>query len=316
VARPRLTASFYGGAGFSLYHAVGSESRIPLSPHFHDEYLICAQLAGAEHVHVAGKLQEFCAGDIALINPQQVHTGNVDAEEVEYVSLYVDREVVRRIAEDLGAPTIAPEFTVVRAGGQEALVQELSGLLELVREVGNPIYPTAETPPEDDVEIPARQLPPDDDALVPAQTLPDLGVESALQRVVIHAFEEFSNLRTPMLRSTNRVPHRKIARALDYMRALDPAAAPSDVTLDKLASVAELSKYHFLRQFNQVVGMTPGAYLRTLRLCHAARLLRTSEAPILDIALQVGFADHPSFSRAFARHMGLTPSEYRKLGPL
>ena len=88
------------------------------------------------------------------------------------------------------------------------------------------------------------------------------------------------------------------------------------MTLDELAEVAGLSKYHFLRQFSQAVGMTPGAYLRTLRLCQAARKLRSSELPILEIALSVGFADHPSFSRAFARHMGMTPSEYQKLGPL
>jgi transcriptional regulator GlxA family with amidase domain len=88
------------------------------------------------------------------------------------------------------------------------------------------------------------------------------------------------------------------------------------VSLEELAEIAELSKFHFLRQFSQVVGMTPGAYLRTLRLCHAARKLRTTEMPILDVALSVGFADHPSFSRAFARHMGMTPSEYQKLGPL
>ena len=49
---------------------------------------------------------------------------------------------------------------------------------------------------------------------------------------------------------------------------------------------------------------------------HAGRLLRSSELPIVDVASAVGFADHPSFSRAFARYMGMTPSEYRRLGPL
>ena len=50
--------------------------------------------------------------------------------------------------------------------------------------------------------------------------------------------------------------------------------------------------------------------------CHGARKLRRSKASILEIALGVGFADHPSFSRAFARHMGMTPSQYQALGPL
>jgi AraC family transcriptional regulator len=118
------------------------------------------------------------------------------------------------------------------------------------------------------------------------------------------------------MRSTSRVSHRKIARVLDYLRDLAPNATTAEASLDRLAEHAELSKYHFVRQFQRSVGMTPGAYLRTMRLCHAAQLLRRRSDPIVDIAMAVGFADHPSFSRAFARHMGMTPSQYRALGPL
>jgi AraC-like DNA-binding protein len=323
--RPRLTAAFYGGKGFSLYHAYGSASRVPLSPHFHDEYLICAQLRGDEHCHVAGKLHEFRAGDVALINPQQVHTGNTEGEDVEYISLYVDSGRVAQLAAELAAgpsPHVGttPEFTVVRAASQPALVDEMCRLLAAVQGHGpSVVFPTPSTQDDPDLEIPSRILSgrgaplPRADPPTPGDALE---VEAALIRVVTHAFEEFSNLRTPLVRSTHRVGHRKIARALEYMRELPPAATDDAIALDRLAEVAELSKFHFLRQFNQVVGMTPGAYLRTLRMCQAARLLRSSETPILDVAVAVGFADHPSFSRAFARYMGMTPSEYRRLGPL
>ena len=47
-----------------------------------------------------------------------------------------------------------------------------------------------------------------------------------------------------------------------------------------------------------------------------ARLVVDRGSFQLDIALAVGFADHPSFSRAFARYMGMTPSDYRRIGPL
>ena len=57
--------------------------------------------------------------------------------------------------------------------------------------------------------------------------------------------------------------------------------------------------------------MTPGAYLRTLRLCHGARLLRETDEPVMDVARRVGFADHPAFTRAFVRAMGTTPTRYR-----
>ena len=203
---------------------------------------------------------------------------------------------------------------MIATGPQPELINRMIELLCLVRESGHhALYPGVEPRLDPEVElVPTPEPTPTGSA---ART-PGLDVETALREVVFHAFEDFSNLRQPMLRSTNRVAHRKIARSVEYIRELDPQAGAASVTLDQLAEVAGLSKYHFLRQFSSAVGMTPGAYLRTLRLCQAARKLRTSDMPILEVALSVGFADHPSFSRAFARHMGMTPSEYQKLGPL
>lgn len=289
MSRLDLHAAFYGGRGFTLYHAWGAHGAKPLTPHFHDEYLICAQLAGQEDCHVAGKLHSFSPGDLVLINPQQVHTGNTrGSADLDYITLYVDRSVVDDLAAQLDAPQRSPEFTLLRAGGRTELIAAMRALLQRAQE-------SSEATPADEGA---------------------LDLETALQRVVSTAFAEFSNLREPMLRSTNRICHRRIARVVEYIRALAPSVNPTSLTLDELADIAELSKYHFLRQFAQVVGMTPGAYLRTLRLCHAARRLRTSKQSILEIALSVGFADHPSFSRAFARHMGMTPSQYQALGPL
>lgn len=297
VGSRRRGRGYYGGEGFSLYHAHGPEDRAPLRPHFHDEYLLSAQLRGDEQCHVAGTLHRFREGDVALLNPQQVHTGNARGDDIEYVSLYVDRELVRRFAADLGAPNLVPEFTTLRAHGPRALWQALRELLTRVHDAAEARARRRGAPSHDDV---------------PA----GLEIDAALHRVLAIAFESCSNLRAPRLRSTARVGHHKIARVLEYLRQLSPSAAPEDASLDRLAAEAELSKYHFVRQFQRMVGMTPGAYLRTLRLCHAAKLLRRRSDPIVDIAAAVGFADHPSFSRAFVRHMGLTPSQYRALGPL
>ena len=295
MSRIDLHSAYFGGRGFTLYHAWGPHGARPLTPHFHDEYLICAQLAGHEECQVAGKLHTFSAGDLVLINPQQVHTGNArGSNDLSYITLYVDRRVVHELADELEAPQRSPEFTLVRAAGRPALSEHLRDLLAIVR--GDRSQGTGPT------------------GQVASDPAHGLDVEAALRRVLAGAFGEFSNLRAPLVRSTNRVSHRKIARVLEHIRALDPEHNPTAVTLDQLAAIAELSKFHFLRQFTQVVGITPGAYLRTLRLCHAARKLRQRNASILEVALSVGFADHPSFSRAFARHMGMTPSQYQALG--
>ncbi len=291
MSRIDLHGAYFGGRGFTLYHAWGPHGARPLTPHFHDEYLICAQLAGHEECQVAGKQHTFSAGDLVLINPQQVHTGNArGSADLAYITLYVDRQIVHELADTLSAPQRSPEFTLVRAAGRPALTDDLQALLALASHGTCPEGQATGGPGH------------------------ELELEVALQRVLVGALE-FSNLRAPLVRSTNRVSHRKIARVLEYIRAQNPEHNPAAVNLDELAAIAELSKFHFLRQFTQVVGITPGAYLRTLRLCHAARKLRQRKASILEVALSVGFADHPSFSRAFARHMGMTPSQYQALGP-
>ena len=212
VGPRRRGSDFYAGQGFSLYHAHGPEGRASLGPHFHDEYLLSAQLRGDEQCHVAGKLQRFREGDVALLNPQQVHTGNASGDDIEYVSLYVDREVVQRFAHDRGAPNSLPEFTSLRAPGRRELWRAMSELLALMRNAA-------------DARARRRGAPSRDD---PSTALE---IDAALQQVLATALEGFSNLRAPRLRSTARVGHRKIARVLDYLRALPPDVTGARVIL-------------------------------------------------------------------------------------
>jgi AraC family transcriptional regulator len=87
-----------------------------------------------------------------------------------------------------------------------------------------------------------------------------------------------------------------------------------ELRLDRLAGVAGLSPHHFRRRFQEAFRETPAAYVRRLRLERAAwRLLLLSDS-ILAIALDCGFNDHETFSRAFRRHYGLSPSFYRRRG--
>ena len=83
------------------------------------------------------------------------------------------------------------------------------------------------------------------------------------------------------------------------------------ITLDQLAAAASMSKYHFLRSFRRIVGMTPYRYLLGLRLRHAAVRLAQSSAPVSAIAFDTGFGDLSTFNARFRRHFGASPSHYR-----
>ena len=82
-------------------------------------------------------------------------------------------------------------------------------------------------------------------------------------------------------------------------------------TLAELARTAGLSRYHFLRTFKSVTGITPHQWLLRGRLRDAAQRLVTSRAPVTDIALDVGFEDLSNFIRSFRAEFGVSPSRYR-----
>ena len=107
--------------------------------------------------------------------------------------------------------------------------------------------------------------------------------------------------------------HRDQQRIASILRRIeiDPG---EQVSIGELARRAAMSPYHFLRVFHRVAGMTPHQFILLLRLQRAAVELRRSSKPVLDVALDAGFADLSTFNRRFRTIMGVTPSAYRRRG--
>lgn len=85
------------------------------------------------------------------------------------------------------------------------------------------------------------------------------------------------------------------------------------LSLEKLSQVADFSKYHFHRQFSEYTGISVFRYVQLIRLKRASyRLAFNRIDRIIDIALDAGFENPGSFSRAFKNTFGQTPSEFRK----
>lgn len=84
-----------------------------------------------------------------------------------------------------------------------------------------------------------------------------------------------------------------------------------EIRLDKLAEIACMSRYHFLRLFKQAFRITPHQYQLQRRLAEACKLLRDTELPAVEVSFLVGFESHTSFAALFKRRFGLTPLAYR-----
>jgi AraC family transcriptional regulator len=101
---------------------------------------------------------------------------------------------------------------------------------------------------------------------------------------------------------------RRLSRVLDYI----DANLEGDLTIDRLASIACLSRFHFARAFKTAVGQSPHRYVSAKRLERAKALLIRGDQSLVDIALALNFSCQANFTRAFRQVTGQTPGEYRR----
>ncbi|MEA4933382.1 MAG: AraC family transcriptional regulator, partial [Lawsonibacter sp.] len=99
-----------------------------------------------------------------------------------------------------------------------------------------------------------------------------------------------------------------IQRALDYTEA----HLTGEINYEAAARAACSSPFHFQRMFTMLCGFTLGDYIRMRRLALAAEdLMRTCDK-VIDIAYKYGYDTPESFSRAFTRFHGVTPTQARR----
>ena len=103
------------------------------------------------------------------------------------------------------------------------------------------------------------------------------------------------------------IPAGRMRRVIDYMHEhLD-----AELSLADLAKLCQLSQSHFSRAFRDATGMPAHRYLLRLRLDHAKELLERTDTPVIDIALECGFAQPSHFSTMFRTHIGVCPRAWR-----
>ena len=85
-----------------------------------------------------------------------------------------------------------------------------------------------------------------------------------------------------------------------------------ELTLETLASVANLSRTYFCNYFKTCNNVTVWEYVTLKRINRAVRLLRSTDRTILDIAVSCGFNNSTNFIRAFKKATGKTPSFFRQ----
>jgi AraC family transcriptional regulator len=108
-------------------------------------------------------------------------------------------------------------------------------------------------------------------------------------------------------RSRAGLVDRRLRRSIEFMH--DNFAR--DLSVGEIAAAAYLSEYHFARLFKRITGVTPHAYLASLRIEHAQRLLVETDLSIAEVGARVGYASASHFGKVFRETTGVAPTTFR-----
>jgi AraC family transcriptional regulator len=135
-----------------------------------------------------------------------------------------------------------------------------------------------------------------------------LAVESLANILSVHLIRHSTGVQRLPPSPDGVLPRRKLQTVTEYiMENLEGSP-----TLERMASVANLSPYHFARRFKAATGLPPHQYVIARRIERAQHLLRTNgELGLAEVALRVGFSDQSKFSFHFKRMVGVTPGQFR-----
>ena len=101
---------------------------------------------------------------------------------------------------------------------------------------------------------------------------------------------------------------KRIAKALQHLHNKPHIAW----TLDKMAEEVGMSRAALAKRFKELVGQPMFEYLTRLRVQRARELLQDTKLPLYEIASRVGYESDLAFTKTFKKHVGTTPTRYRK----
>jgi AraC family transcriptional regulator len=133
-----------------------------------------------------------------------------------------------------------------------------------------------------------------------------LQMDEAIAQLIALVIGNFSGSK-PSLARISASDERRVSNVLGHIEQ----NAADALDLDQLCAVATMSKYHFLRTFRRIVGITPYQFLLSVRMRRAAVRLLMSSEPISSIAFDAGFGDLSTFNGRFRQHFGVSPTSYR-----
>jgi AraC family transcriptional regulator len=135
-----------------------------------------------------------------------------------------------------------------------------------------------------------------------------LAAESLANVLAVQLIRHIAAPPMPVRTREGKLPRARLRAVIEYIEEhLD--ASPS---LEQMAAIAQISPYHFARQFKAATGLPPHQYVILRRVERAKQLLQAgTDLSLAEVALSAGFSDQSQFSHHFKRLVGVTPGQFR-----
>jgi AraC family transcriptional regulator len=127
-----------------------------------------------------------------------------------------------------------------------------------------------------------------------------------------YARDDALQTRTPLVGEMER--HMEWIRAVEDALAYIEEHITDDLTISRVAAEVNISPFYFQKGFSMLCGYTMGEYIRMRRLSLAGSEILSSGRKVIDLAVQYGYDSPDSFTKAFTRFHGSTPTDVRKNG--
>lgn len=270
----KYTKKGYLQEDFRLFHTKDDGSQ-EIDYHYHEFYKLLFLLSGRGTYFVEGKRYSIKSGDIVLIGYQQVHRPEFEAGTLcERIIFYLSPEFLRRESSSFCNLTecFSKEYDhVLRPDGK--MHQKLFSLAtDIEKELSDGHYGS------------------------------EISSTGMLLRLLIELTrgirQEKVSMPSPILPKNQRI--------LEILQYID-AHLTEDLDIDLLAAKFYLSRYHMMRRFKEETGTTIHTYISNGRLL-LARDLISQGGTATDVCFQCGFGSYSSFSRAYNKFFGTTPT--------
>ncbi|ABP66955.1 transcriptional regulator, AraC family [Caldicellulosiruptor saccharolyticus DSM 8903] len=270
----------HGSAVFpiNVYEKIFVHENNTLLPHWHDEFEIVYLEKGTASFRVDGKEYFLGPKQFLFVNCGSIHGGKAEDNPEPYAIVF---SLSMLFSE---GPDICKSKYLQSVSERKLLVQN-SFEDEHTRELISNIITVWKEKPK--------------------------GYELLVKGYLFVIFYYLFNKRYVTASSTDReldLKLEKIKSALDFINS----NYSSDIDIDLLAKLANLSKFYFCRLFKEITHLTPVDYINKFRVEKAIELIKNTNLSISEIAFEVGFNNVSYFIKVFKEYVGVTPFKYKK----